>query len=442
MDAPTLSDDPTSSWSLELVLFLQQWSPHPWLDWSVIGLTLLGDPKLVFLYLAPLVYWLMPAASRRALGIEVLLGLLLSDWLNALLKWPLRGDRPYWHSSAVKEHWVTCESGFGMPSGHVMVSSCVSVILLTRVPARWKRACSATAGIFLILLAASRLYVGSHFPGQVIAGAMCGLTLGAMIVQCQLQSQLQSKIALLQRRSGSRSSFILSMCVLGAAASFVLVMVAVVEFLVLSLFTDPLHSLRLAAEGCEATKAAALASSAEELEAQRQFQVSRGPFMGVMRDAGVAAGAALALALLHVFAVDGPATTSGYGTTTSSSEEAVPLAGAGSQGRISPGTSRHAYLLSQPRLPLSALCLRAFLGLGESYLVQEALALLFHSSGPLQSLAQASPSFFVYAQNWLTFAAITVNYLIIVPILFQLVERSPNTNGDHKTAARSAMTAR
>jgi hypothetical protein len=84
----------SNPWSLDIVLFIQQWSPHPYLDTIVIGITLLGDPKMVFLYLLPLLVWCLPPRWRRTVGVEVLIGLLLADWINVLLKWPSRGDRP------------------------------------------------------------------------------------------------------------------------------------------------------------------------------------------------------------------------------------------------------------------------------------------------------------------------------------------------------------
>jgi membrane-associated phospholipid phosphatase len=104
------------SWSLDAVIYLQHWSPHPVLDTLVLAITLLGDPKNIFLWLAPLVYWL--CHRDRLLALNIIVGLVSTDWLNALLKWPLRGDRPYWHDDRVKEFTVTCESGYGMPSGH------------------------------------------------------------------------------------------------------------------------------------------------------------------------------------------------------------------------------------------------------------------------------------------------------------------------------------
>lgn len=81
-----------ASFSLDVILWLQQWSPHPWLDSLMVGITLAGDPKIIFLFIAPLVCWLH--AKNRLVGVDVLLGMVVSDWTNAMLKWPARGDRP------------------------------------------------------------------------------------------------------------------------------------------------------------------------------------------------------------------------------------------------------------------------------------------------------------------------------------------------------------
>ena len=142
---------------LELILFLQKFDC---LDefWQVV--TFLGDPKQSMLALFPLVFW-----SHPRLGIRLLTALVAADLVNAILKWPARGDRPYdcrlylfiaqryvcivlrsyWFDPRVREFWMTCETGsllfsvirsstlasagFGMPSGHVMVScACYLVI--------------------------------------------------------------------------------------------------------------------------------------------------------------------------------------------------------------------------------------------------------------------------------------------------------------------------
>jgi len=425
---PSAFSSAASLWSLDAILFVQQWSPHPWLDDAVVTLTLLGDPKLVFLYIAPLVYWCAPQQIRRSLGIELLLGLLLSDVLNALLKWPMAGDRPYWFDERVKEFSVTCESGYGMPSGHMMVSSCVTMLLLARVPPQRKSPAVALAGVFLFLLALSRMYVGAHFPEQVIAGAVCGLSLGYTIIHWRLEARILAHLSSMQKKASSPRAFVLHACALGAAAAVCILAIAVAEFAILSAFTDPLRSLQLARDGCEATRVAAAAvlraapedseAAAAAVEEQARFQRDRAPFMGICRDAGVALGAALALALVQLdelqpsAASPSPARTPpGADDAQADAAESVPLHSRRRSGR--------ATALSSAVSALPVL-LRGAFGLLEAFLFQAAL-LWWLDSSVAAVWSQAAPQMSVYIKNFILFGCIALNYLAFVPAMWKRI---------------------
>jgi len=445
-----------SSLSLDSILFLQQW-PHPWLDEAAVALTLLGDPKVVFLYLAPLVYWCAPRHCRRSLGMEMLLGLVMADILNALLKWPARGDRPYWFSEQVREFSVTCESGFGMPSGHMMVSTCVLRVVLARVPRRWKAASVLASSVFLILLGLTRMYVGAHFPEQVLCGAVCGLMLGHFILRGQLEAKLTKHWQLLQRHASSANAFLLHAVLLGAAGSLTILFVAVVEFALLSLFTDPLHSLQLAREGCEATRAALMAAAADATDSaaadaaaeQAHFQLERGPFMGVMRDAGVCLGGAVALALLQLCALDdtahprathatSPPPGSNGAAAAAQAEtdawETVPLQGSNVR---SGTTSAVKHLPGTGATPESwrEVALRACFGLLESYAFQRLMVFLLDSS-LTSALAESFPVAWIYGKNFVLFAAITLNCLVAVPLLWRTITTARSSNSSSATLPR------
>lgn len=98
--------------------------------------------------------------------------------LNAALK--LFFDRP---RPQVFE-WGTDAASSSFPSGHAMSAAIVystvaylAARLHKQVWARWITL--LVAGIIIVLICASRMYLGVHYPSDVIAGAMIGLAWAA-----------------------------------------------------------------------------------------------------------------------------------------------------------------------------------------------------------------------------------------------------------------------
>jgi undecaprenyl-diphosphatase len=72
------------------------------------------------------------------------------------------------------------------PSGHAAGSFCLASFLSVALPAIWPcsprsaRALAAVALALAALVAFSRVYLGAHFPGDVVAGAVLGAAVGAV----------------------------------------------------------------------------------------------------------------------------------------------------------------------------------------------------------------------------------------------------------------------
>jgi undecaprenyl-diphosphatase len=72
------------------------------------------------------------------------------------------------------------------PSGHAAGSFCVAAFLSVALPATWPRASgsaralAAVALVFAALVAFSRVYLGAHFPADVLAGALLGAVVGTV----------------------------------------------------------------------------------------------------------------------------------------------------------------------------------------------------------------------------------------------------------------------
>jgi membrane-associated phospholipid phosphatase len=113
---------------------------------------------------------------REALFVVLSLG--GAALLNALLKQLFQRPRPDIVSSVVTAH------GFAFPSGHTMSSmalACAVAFLCWHARWRYRWPVSLGALAFAFLVGVSRVYLGVHYPSDVLAGWLVSLDLVAVI---------------------------------------------------------------------------------------------------------------------------------------------------------------------------------------------------------------------------------------------------------------------
>ena len=116
----------------------------------------------LFLILAALYYY------RGRQETILFLTLLVSSWALALaLKPVFEVPRP----EAVR--FVTCTTGYSMPSGHSLMSFALATFLHPRA-GKYKLLVWA----FAITVSLSRIFIGVHYPSDVIVGALIGCIVG------------------------------------------------------------------------------------------------------------------------------------------------------------------------------------------------------------------------------------------------------------------------
>lgn len=143
-----------------------------WLEAPMKFFSFLGSENF-FLFFLPLVYWSIDAA----LGIRVGFILFSGISLNQLFKLSLLSPRPFWVSPDIRA--FASEIGFGMPSGHAEIAAG----LWGMIAAYYRKAWVWVAAVLLVFfIGLSRLYLGVHFPHDVLAGWALGfLTLWVLI---------------------------------------------------------------------------------------------------------------------------------------------------------------------------------------------------------------------------------------------------------------------
>jgi undecaprenyl-diphosphatase len=144
----------------------------------MIGLTVLGAGWTALL-LVPLLCHARTRSFAAPLALAVL--------ATAVLVWAIKAAvgrvRP-WIALGLPAPIAQPHDG-SFPSGHAAGSFCVAVFLALTIPAVWKgsrssaRVLAALALAIAALIAFSRVYLGAHFPSDVLAGALLGALLGA-----------------------------------------------------------------------------------------------------------------------------------------------------------------------------------------------------------------------------------------------------------------------
>ena len=145
----------------------------PWLDEGMLEITTIGSglPLILFVAIAVVFLWL----TRHHWSVYfLLLGTLGGQVLNRLLKLHFARPRP---AMVLWEQHVTT---YSFPSGHAMSSfvafGIIAYLVAHAVQTRaLKRFVWITAGLLIVAVGLSRMYLGVHYPSDVLAGFLAGL---------------------------------------------------------------------------------------------------------------------------------------------------------------------------------------------------------------------------------------------------------------------------
>ncbi len=154
-----------------ILLFIQEYIRQDWMDEFWTTITHLGDGGIFWIILALIL--LIPKQTRRA-GAAALLAMGIGALItNVAIKNIVARIRPY---DIITELILLIERqhSFSFPSGHTCASLAASCALYRTLPRKWGIACIVLA----VLIALSRLYVGVHYPSDVLGGAAVGIFAG------------------------------------------------------------------------------------------------------------------------------------------------------------------------------------------------------------------------------------------------------------------------
>lgn len=156
-----------------ILLFIQNNIRNPILDPVFKTITHLGDGGIFWIILT--VFLLCFRKTRRA-GVYsacALLGSLLVN--NLILKNLVNRTRPYEVIDGLV-CLVSPAKDASFPSGHTGASFASAVAVYRQLPKRY----GVLLLILAVLIAFSRLYVGIHYPTDVLGGLVTGIALGML----------------------------------------------------------------------------------------------------------------------------------------------------------------------------------------------------------------------------------------------------------------------
>lgn len=150
---------------MEIIKYIQSFS-SPFLDMFFSFITHVGAQTLG-IFLAILFFWCID----KKFGYRFLYGILFSFSLNNVVKGIFKAPRPIGvegiHSSEVQT-----ATGDSFPSGHSQGNATTVTILIDQFRYKWLIVIGV---IMLILVPVSRLYLGVHWPRDVIWGTIIGI---------------------------------------------------------------------------------------------------------------------------------------------------------------------------------------------------------------------------------------------------------------------------
>jgi len=182
---------------MALIVWLQALEPHALWHFVFALLSWCGDGPLYFL-LFPLLYWRKAPAVAIRYGYVVGLAVLLLTVMKAQTTTP----RPFLVAPDQVAFWPARLAGFSwfpsqdalidayrrdpsFPSGHALCAAAVGLSLVAQTASVWGRAVLVS---LVVLIPLARLYLGVHYPTDVLAGSGLG------VLVCLLATRLRGDV--------------------------------------------------------------------------------------------------------------------------------------------------------------------------------------------------------------------------------------------------------
>lgn len=167
------------TWGTDLILWIQSFSSSL-LDTFFLVVTWQGNAE-AYMVILTLIFW----CFNRSWGIRLLVLMMLSSWTNEFVKSLLKLPRP----DPARVRQLVEEPTYGLPSNHAQTTGIVLWgYLAVKVRRGWF---TVVAIVMTLLISLSRLYLGIHFPQDVLAGWLLGAIV--LVLWLRYEDQLAAR---------------------------------------------------------------------------------------------------------------------------------------------------------------------------------------------------------------------------------------------------------
>ncbi len=135
---------------------------------------------LVFVWIGLLIFG---GRTGRIVAILLIPAIAISDQLSSHILKPLIGRIRPCHELENVRLLVPCGSGLSFPSSHAVNSFTVAALL-----SKFYRRYLFYLFLLAFLISFSRVYVGVHYPGDIVAGMIIGFVVGVLVFNLWIYS--------------------------------------------------------------------------------------------------------------------------------------------------------------------------------------------------------------------------------------------------------------